>query len=89
MKAIKTKTEWVLLVYELSEMLKDVHEFTAVDVLLGEDGRSIEIYPASTTPGIAFYHTEEVVDFCRVKRLSNYASFAERNGKCVCYMRIF
>ena len=89
MKAIKTKTEWGQLVHELSEMLKDVHESTLADVVLGEDGRSIEIYPASTTLGIAFYHTEEVVDFCRVKRLSNYASFAERNGKCVCYMRIF
>lgn len=86
---MKKTTEWSLLVYELSEMLKDVHESTAVDVLLGEDGRSIEIYPASTTPGTAFHHTEEVVDFCRVKRLSNYASFTDRNGKYVCYMRIF
>jgi hypothetical protein len=35
---------------------------------------SITLYPASTNYSNAFYHLENVVDFCRVYKLSCYVS---------------
>lgn len=86
---MEKELNWNELVQELSSMLEEVHECVKVDVILGSDKKSIEIYPAKGTSGSAFHHTEEIVDFCRVKRLSNYASFDIRHDRMVCYMRIF
>lgn len=85
----KDKLNWEALADELRGMLENTWEGVAVEVIVGEDKKSVEVYPASHTIGSAFHHTEEIVDFCRVKRLSNYASFCERYGRTVCYMRIF
>lgn len=85
----KDKLNWEALADELCGMLENVWEGVAVEVVVGEDKKSIEVYPASYTTGSAFHHTEDIVDFCRVKRLSNYASICTRHGRTMCYMRIF
>ena len=64
---------WEALADELRGMLKNTWEGVAVEIVIGEDKKSIEVYPASHTAGSAFHHADDIVDFCRVKRLSNYA----------------
>lgn len=81
---MKEKINWKALAAELKAELGSAR----VEVALSQDGIGIELYPAAGSCSSAFCYTEAVVDFCRAKRLRNYASFRERNGQMVCYMCI-
>lgn len=85
----KKKRDWNSLVTELSEILAGGYEGTAVDVVLGNDKESIEVYPKASAVCGSFYKTEEIVDFCRCKRLSNYIATEMRNDRLECFARIF
>lgn len=85
---VNDNLNWNSLAAELSAMLEGGYEGTAVDVVLGEDN-SIEIYPAQHTRGTAVHYLNDVVDFCRCKRLNCYASYCTREDKIVPYIRIF
>lgn len=62
-----------VLAQELREYLGEMNEGIAVEVTSDEGG--IEVMPASKLKYAAFHYTEEIVDFCRFKKLSNYISF--------------
>ena len=64
------KRNYKALAREFKEMVKNCTEATAVKVVADETG--IDIYPAKTNTTGTFYHTEEMVDFCRFRRLSNW-----------------
>lgn len=81
------KKNYEALAQELRELIVNYTEATAVDIVASEDG--IEIYPAKTNLAGSFHPTDEVVDFCRVKRLSNYAAVEIVNGKPVVVVSIF
>lgn len=73
---------WKALGLELKELLGNMTEETAVNVIakVGE----IELHPAETNDGRAFYHTEQVTDFCRCKKLSNYVLYDRITNKVIC-----
>lgn len=75
----RNKVNWKSLAREFNNMVKDTTKETAVIVQDQKDW--IEISPASTNTSNAFFCTEEIVDFCRCKGLSNYVS--NRDGVCV------
>lgn len=60
------------LAQELRELIGNHTEATAVEIIVNEEAQDIEIHPASTNLMRTFYHLNEVVDFCRVKGLSNF-----------------
>lgn len=84
----RKEKNWNSLAEELSEMLEGGYEGTAVEVVIGTDNASIEVIPKSSTTG-AFHKVEDIVDFCRCKRLSCYCYTEFRDGKTVCCARIF
>lgn len=55
---------------EFRQMVKGCTKETDVKVVASETG--IDILPAKTNTMRVFYHTEELVDFCRYKRLNNW-----------------
>ena len=57
---------------ELRELIGNHTEATAVKIIVNEEAHDIEIHPANTNLTRTFYHLNEVVDFCRVKGLSNF-----------------
>ena len=74
------------MVSELDECIFQLYSPAAVDIELDEEKDSICIYPKF---GDTLYCMEDVVDFCRVKRLNTYCFVAERFGNTVCAIRIF
>ena len=74
---------WKELGLELKELLGNMTEATAVNVIVKVEEK-IELHPAETNDGRAFYHTEQVVDFCRCKKLSNYVVYDRITNKVIC-----
>jgi len=73
------KRNWKALAREFREMVKNTTDATKVIVKVGDN--DIAIYPAKTNHTKAFYCTEELIDFCRCKRLSNHVTVID--GVCV------
>lgn len=77
---------WKKLANELMELIGESTPATKVKAKV-ENSR-IELYPeGDENDGGAFFHIEEVVDFCRVKKLSSYVTmdFERQNVICVIY----
>lgn len=68
---------------ELREKMGDHTEATAVRIIADETG--VDILPAKTNTRGTFYHTEELVDYCRYKGLSNWVSVYEGKTKAHVY----
>lgn len=66
----KENYDWEALAQEFREIVEGTTDATKVVVKV--DGESLDIYPDEKNILGAFYLTEELVDFCRVKGLSNY-----------------
>ena len=73
---------WEALAQELIELIGNSTEATAVEVKV--ENNAIELHPKKGNDGTAFSHTEEVVDFCRCKKLSNYVSFDFYSRNVIC-----
>lgn len=81
------KKNYQELAKELRELIVNHTDATSVEIVATKDG--IDIFPAKTITTGAFHHMEEVVDFCRVKRLSSYAAVEIVNCKPVVVVTIF
>lgn len=66
------KRNYKQLANQFKKLYTQMTDATAYKVKAGED--SFTLYPASTNYSNAFYHLENVVDFCRVYKLSCYVS---------------
>lgn len=66
------KKDLEALAQELRELIGNPTDATAVKIIVNEETHDIEIHPANTNLTRTFYHLNEVVDFCRVKGLSNF-----------------
>ena len=80
---------WNDLVAELSEMMAGGYEGTSVEVILGDDNRSIEVYPKKGSISGAFHYGTEIIDFCRCKRLGSYFFPRICNDRIECCARIY
>ena len=84
MVADRKSVDWKAMAEEFYNLVKDTTDETAVRVEVtnfsGVDN-GIDIYPADTNTTNCFYQTEEIVDFCRCKGLSNHVSVVD--GICV------
>ena len=74
---------WSALAQELTELISNTTEATAVEVRVYKDS-SLELYPIKENDGKCFFHMEEVVDFCRCKKLSCYVSFSFTSNCVIC-----
>ena len=83
------KKDLEALAQELRELIGNPMEATAVEIIVNERISDIEIHPAKTNYSRAFYHLYEVVDFCRVKGLSNYICVEINNCKAETVVHIY
>ena len=83
---MKTTKDWKKLKEALTECIYNGYEDTAVDVVLGVDNSSLEVFPRTLS---SIHCMEEVVDFCRVHRLSEYVLVDKRGEDYICVVRIF
>ena len=74
---------WSALAQELTELIGDTTEATAVEVRVYKDS-SLELYPIKDNNGTCFYHMETVVDFCRCKKLCCYVSYMYSSACVIC-----
>lgn len=78
--------DWNQLSEELIELIGNYTEATRVKAVVRAN--CIELVPdGEENDGISFHHTEQVVDFCRCKRLSNYVyyDFVTKNVVCMIF----
>lgn len=64
------KRNYKALAREFKQLIKGCTKATADKVVVDENG--IDIFPAKTNDSGTFYHTEELIDFCRFRKLSNW-----------------
>lgn len=81
---------WKQLASEFENLAYVSYEPAQVKVVIvtGRDGNpdGLEVYPKS---GTSLHVTEQIVDFCRCKRLNNCVSCDIANGQPVVFARIF
>ena len=83
------KKDLETLAQELRELIGTPTEATAVEIIVNERTSDIEIHPAKTNLSRTFYHLNNVVDFCRVKGLSNYICVEINNCKAEAVVHIY
>lgn len=83
------KKDLEALAQELRELIGNPTEATAVEIIVNERTSDIEIHPARTNLSRTFYHLNEVVDFCRVKGLSNFVCVEINNGEAETVVHIY
>lgn len=83
------KKDLEALAQELRELIGNPTEATAVEIIVNERISDIEIHPASTNLSRTFYHLNEVVDFCRVKGMSNFVCVEINNCKAETVVHIY
>lgn len=83
------KKDLEALAQELRELIGNPTEATAVEIIVNERTSDIEIHPANTNLSRTFYHLNNVVDFCRVKGLSNYVCVEINNCKAETVVHIY
>jgi hypothetical protein len=88
---MKTRKNYKSLLNEARECIWNESEHTKVRIELevnccGEPS-GINVFPANDSGMISGLN--DIVDFCRVKRLSNYCYMTEVNGQRVCAVAIF
>ena len=74
---------------ELRELIGNPTEATAVEIIANERTSDIEIHPAQTNLTRSFFHLNEVVDFCRVKGMSNFVCVEINNCKAETVVHIY
>lgn len=83
------KKDLEALAQELRELIGNSTAATAVEIIVNERTSDIEIHPAKTNLSRTFYHLNEVVDFCRVKGLSNFVCVEINNCKAETVVHIY
>lgn len=77
--------DWTKLSEELMELIGNYTEAARVKAIVRAN--AIELVPdGDENEGFAFHHTEQVVDFCRCKKLSNYVFYDSVTKKVACYI---
>lgn len=79
----KQERNWIALAKELRALIDDATPDTAVIVRVDDEGRGITITPAETNTAGMFCDTEQLVDFCRCKKLSNWIGVQYDNPRNV------
>lgn len=79
----KTSAFWKRMRTEFKKKYCDTTEATAMEVVLtGSEGNydGLDIYPGKTNTSGAFYHAEDVVEFCNYHGLSEWIDTCTHNG---------